>query len=335
MKIKKIVINILIFLIVLFYMGDINRVLGVSCTEIATDNYEGFTATLNNGGLDFSQAVGQVSAEGTNFIDIYDFLVYGVDIKKIEKIDAERKKDDKSDTLKEQYINALTEISKRMENINSGNAMQTGATDIEGLLAGRYGNKNNKYEEMYKNKDYKGIMNAEKTIVVERLKESGARQDQIDETEESFDDVGDVSESEKSGDKQQVADAVAEGTKNDDDKNDKIYKQPSIKTGTIKKDGTLQDMISDGDKFLTAGNENTIEADSLKNLSGRIYNILLEIGVGLSVIIGIILGIKFMLSGVEEKAEVKKMVWVYVVGCIVTFGSFGIWKLVVSILEQI
>lgn len=123
--------------------------------------------------------------------------------------------------------------------------------------------------------------------------------------------------------------------KADEKKDNKIYKQPSIKTGTIKKDGTLQDMISDGDKFLTAGNENTIEADSLKDLSGRIYNILLEIGVGLSVIIGIILGIKFMLSGVEEKAEVKKMVWVYVVGCVVTFGSFGIWKLVVSILEQI
>lgn len=119
------------------------------------------------------------------------------------------------------------------------------------------------------------------------------------------------------------------------EKNDKIYKQPSIKTGTIKKDGTLQDMISDGDEFLNAGDESTIEAKSLKGLSGRIYNILLEIGVGLSVIIGIILGIKFMLSGVEEKAEVNKMIWVYVVGCVVTFGSFGIWKLVVSILEQI
>lgn len=120
------------------------------------------------------------------------------------------------------------------------------------------------------------------------------------------------------------------------DKNDKIYMQPSIATGgSTKGDGTLQDMMSDGEDFVSAGSEQAIDAESLQGLSGRIYNILLEIGVGLSVIIGLILGIKFMLSGVEEKAEVKKMIWVYVVGCVVIFGSFGIWKLVVSILEQI
>lgn len=124
--------------------------------------------------------------------------------------------------------------------------------------------------------------------------------------------------------------------KEEKEKNNKIYMQPSIATGgSDKGDGTLQDMMSDGEDFVSAGNEQKIERESLTKLSGRIYNILLEIGVGLSVIIGIILGIKFMLAGVEEKAEVKKMIWVYVVGCVVTFGSFGIWKLVVTILEQI
>ena len=335
MKMKKILIYILIFLAILFGLGNFNKVLAVSCSEIAVDSYEGFTITLLNGGLDFSDAVGQVSADGSNFIDVYDFLVHGVDINKIKELDAKREEDDETPTLRETYINALMDIAKRMENTNSGNAMSSGATDIEGLLAGKYGNENNNYEEMLKNKDYEGIMNAEKAIVVSKLEEAGARQDQIAEVEESFDDVGKVSETEKTGDKGEIADAVAEGTENDQDKNDKIYKQPSIQTGTIKKDGTLQDMISDGDKFITAGNENTISAESLQNLSGRIYNILLEIGVGVSVIIGIILGIKFMLSGVEEKAEVKKMIWVYVVGCVVIFGSFGIWKIVVTILEQI
>ena len=116
----------------------------------------------------------------------------------------------------------------------------------------------------------------------------------------------------------------------------KIYKWPTAGTATGKtEDATLEDMIKDGDNFIKAGTQDKISQDDLKSLSGSLYNIVLEIGVGLSVIIGLVLGIKFMLAGVEEKAEVKKMIWIYVVGCIVTFGSFGIWKLVVTILEEV
>ena len=53
---------------------------------------------------------------------------------------------------------------------------------------------------------------------------------------------------------------------------------------------------------------------------------------GISVIIGLVLAIKFILAGIEEKAEVKKMLGVYVISCVVIFGSFGIWKLVLNIL---
>ena len=42
-----------------------------------------------------------------------------------------------------------------------------------------------------------------------------------------------------------------------------------------------------------------------------------------------------MISSAEEKAEVKKMLIPYIVGCIVVFGGFGIWKLVVNILQGI
>lgn len=118
----------------------------------------------------------------------------------------------------------------------------------------------------------------------------------------------------------------------------KIFKQPNIVTGDAKKDGTLDDMISDAGSFVSKGDQTavaTIETDGLKDLSGRLYNILLEIGIGAAVLIGIILGIKFLLSGVEEKAQVKKMIWVYSIGCIVTFGAFGIWKIVVTILQQV
>ena len=48
---------------------------------------------------------------------------------------------------------------------------------------------------------------------------------------------------------------------------------------------------------------------------------------------GGIIGIKLMISSASEKAEAKKLLVPYVVGCVVVFGGFGIWKLVVTILQ--
>ena len=43
------------------------------------------------------------------------------------------------------------------------------------------------------------------------------------------------------------------------------------------------------------------------------------------------MGIKFMIGSVEEKAEIKAALVPFVIGCIVVFGAFGIWKIVVTI----
>ena len=42
-----------------------------------------------------------------------------------------------------------------------------------------------------------------------------------------------------------------------------------------------------------------------------------------------------MLAGVDGKADVKKALIVYVVGCIAIFGAFGVWKLVIEVMQQI
>ena len=41
-----------------------------------------------------------------------------------------------------------------------------------------------------------------------------------------------------------------------------------------------------------------------------------------------------MTSGIEEKAEVKAMLLPYVIGCVILFGSFTIWKVVVTIVSD-
>lgn len=117
--------------------------------------------------------------------------------------------------------------------------------------------------------------------------------------------------------------------------NTKIYKQPG-REETNGSANTLDDMIADADNFVSAaGKSNKINNAELADLSGTIYNIALQIGVAVAVLVGMALGIKFMTSGVDEKADVKKALTVYIVGCVVIFGAFGIWKLVVEIMQNI
>ena len=100
----------------------------------------------------------------------------------------------------------------------------------------------------------------------------------------------------------------------------------AISAGTI---------FSDGDGFISAGElSNKIDPSKYKDVSSTIYNILLIVGIVIAVAVGIILGIKFITGGVEGQADVKKTLIPYTVGCIVIFGAFGIWKLVVDILQS-
>ena len=66
-----------------------------------------------------------------------------------------------------------------------------------------------------------------------------------------------------------------------------------------------------------------------------VYSVLFMLGVAFSVIIGAILGIKFMIGSVEEKAELKEMMMPYILGCIVIFGAFGIWKMTMAIFYKL
>ena len=98
---------------------------------------------------------------------------------------------------------------------------------------------------------------------------------------------------------------------------------------------TLSGMMGQSDNFLKAANEEKIGEDKLQDLSGSIYNILLVIAIIASVIVGIVLGVQFILaSGAEGKADVKQAMLPYFVGMVVVFGSFGIWKLIVLILNS-
>lgn len=111
-----------------------------------------------------------------------------------------------------------------------------------------------------------------------------------------------------------------------------IYQLPIKNPVDNSQEESLDDMMNDADSFINQGAIKYNET-SLQNFSKTMYNILLAVGVAFAVIIGGIMGIKLMTSSVEEKAQVKELIVPYIVGCVIIFGGFAIWKLVVTILE--
>lgn len=95
----------------------------------------------------------------------------------------------------------------------------------------------------------------------------------------------------------------------------------------------LDDIFSSGKEFLEEGEpiENKINTTELKNTSDYIYRTLLVIAIIVAVIIAMILGIQFMAASADEKAKVKEAIIPFIVGCIVVFGAFTIWKIIVNI----
>lgn len=94
--------------------------------------------------------------------------------------------------------------------------------------------------------------------------------------------------------------------------------------------------IADGENPVDENGDKvtTVNTTELNDTSKFIYNLLLALGMIIAVAIGSVLGIKFMLSSVEEKAQIKELLVPYVAGCIVVFGAFGIWRLAVNIFKE-
>lgn len=111
------------------------------------------------------------------------------------------------------------------------------------------------------------------------------------------------------------------------------------------------DIFKKGDEFLKEGEEQQVVTDAygnvvlkpdgspetitdpklVKDSINEVYNVLFTLGVAISVIVGAALGIKFMVGSIEEQVKVKETLIPYIVGCVVVFGAFGIWKLVMTL----
>lgn len=111
----------------------------------------------------------------------------------------------------------------------------------------------------------------------------------------------------------------------------------SVYSTTCMADGSLNDVMNNGNSFLNAGSESStmIDQNDLKSLSNFISGVLLTIAIGVTVITGAIMGLNFITQSIEEKAKVKESMVPWVIGIIVSFGAFTIWEVAVNLFQSL
>ena len=109
----------------------------------------------------------------------------------------------------------------------------------------------------------------------------------------------------------------------------------AVCTPTRSEAALLDPIMNGGDAFISnAENREIFNADSERSAVDQIYYALLTIGIVLAVFAGLVLGIQFITSGAAGQAKVKEKLIPFVVGALVVFGAFGIWRLVYNILNS-
>lgn len=95
--------------------------------------------------------------------------------------------------------------------------------------------------------------------------------------------------------------------------------------------GSIFDSIINPDLY-SPGKEESPEAMEIANLiTGIIYYAGIFISVGALMIIGI----KYMLGSVEEKAQYKEVMMPYIIGAVLLFGGVNILKIIETVVKQI
>ena len=91
------------------------------------------------------------------------------------------------------------------------------------------------------------------------------------------------------------------------------------------------DVLENTDYYTNVGDIDSSDADKVEEKVGTILSVITNIGILLSVIMPAILGIKYMLGSVEEKAEYKRDMIPYLVGAVLLFGVCTVVKILQAI----
>ena len=95
---------------------------------------------------------------------------------------------------------------------------------------------------------------------------------------------------------------------------------------------SFSELLDSAKDFENAGGSGgAIEESGLQSISNSVSNILLTIALGVTVISAAVMGINFAIQSVEDKAKIKESMVPWMIGILVSFGAYGIWRITMGI----
>ena len=124
----------------------------------------------------------------------------------------------------------------------------------------------------------------------------------------------------------------------EEDKNIKVFLSASADDGDPRNPVTFVDVLDDvltDLKNYGPTDMSDVEAKEVEEITTKILSIVTSIGMVITIIIPAVLGLKYMLGSVEEKAEYKKDLVPYIVGAILLFGICAIIRVLQAFGDKI
>lgn len=79
----------------------------------------------------------------------------------------------------------------------------------------------------------------------------------------------------------------------------------------------------------------TTDTDTIINKSGKILGVVQTVGIGVAVIMLSVMGVKYMIASVEEKAKYKEQMVPYLIGAILLFGGSGLLGIIIKWVSEL
>lgn len=81
--------------------------------------------------------------------------------------------------------------------------------------------------------------------------------------------------------------------------------------------------------------DSSVNTSGISDIGNKIITILTTIGIVVSVIVLVVLGIKYMMGSAEEKAEYKKTLMPYVIGAGLIFAASSIAQIIYNFMQGV
>ena len=111
-----------------------------------------------------------------------------------------------------------------------------------------------------------------------------------------------------------------------------IINEPTYAATTLSGDALWQD----GRDFINKGSQNSpISAQKIGEILTPLANILLAIGTVVVVIVGVVMGIKYVTSPPDAQGKLKTQLVGLFISTVVLYGAYGIWTISYNILKDL